>query len=113
EFDPLTGKVVSKISHAYIYPARHYATTSEKTEKAIVSIEKELEERIKEVESENKLIEAQRKEQRTKYDIEMLREIGFCSGIEHYPAHLSRTPRGCRPYTLIDYFPNDCVLMFD
>ncbi len=113
EFDPLTGKVVSKISHAYIYPASHYATTSEKTEKAIVSIEKELEERIKEFESENKLLEAQRIEQRTKYDIEMLREIGFCSGIENYSAHLSQRPRGSRPYTLIDYFPKDFVLMVD
>ena len=113
EFDPLTGKVISKISHGYIYPASHYATTSEKTEKAIITIEKELEERIKEFESENKLLEAQRIEQRTKYDIEMLREIGFCSGIENYSAHLSQRPRGSRPYTLIDYFPKDFVLMVD
>ena len=113
EFDPLTGKVISKITHAYIYPASHYATTSEKTEKAIISIEKELEERIKEFESENKLLEAQRIEQRTKYDIEMLKEIGFCSGIENYSAHLSQRPRGSRPYTLIDYFPKDFVLMVD
>lgn len=113
EFDPLTGKVISKISHAYIYPASHYATTSEKTEKAIITIEKELEERIKEFESENKLLEAQRIEQRTKYDIEMLKEIGFCSGIENYSAHLSQRPRGSRPYTLIDYFPKDFVLMVD
>lgn len=113
EFDPLTGKVISKISHGYIYPASHYATTSEKTEKAIITIEKELEERIKEFESENKLLESQRIEQRTKYDIEMLREIGFCSGIENYSAHLSQRPRGSRPYTLIDYFPKDFVLMVD
>ena len=113
EFDPLTGKVISKISHAYIYPASHYATTSEKTEKAIISIEKELEERINEFESEGKLLEAQRIEQRTKYDIEMLKEIGFCSGIENYSAHLSQRPRGSRPYTLIDYFPKDFVLMVD
>lgn len=113
EFDPLTGKAISKISHAYIYPASHYATTSEKTEKAIISIEKELEERIKEFESENKFLEAQRIEQRTKYDIEMLKEIGFCSGIENYSAHLSQRPRGSRPYTLIDYFPKDFVLMVD
>lgn len=113
EFDPLTGKVISKISHGYIYPASHYATTSEKTEKAIITIEKELEERIKEFESENKLLEAQRIEQRTKYDIEMLKEIGFCSGIENYSAHLSQRPRGSRPYTLIDYFPKDFVLMVD
>ena len=113
EFDPLTGKVISKISHGYIYPASHYATTSEKTERAIVTIEKELEERIKEFENEGKLLEAQRIEQRTKYDIEMLKEIGFCSGIENYSAHLSQRPRGSRPYTLIDYFPKDFVLMVD
>ena len=113
EFDPLTGKVISKISHAYIYPASHYATTSEKTEKAIITIEKELDEKIKEFESEGKLLEAQRIEQRTKYDIEMLKEIGFCSGIENYSAHLSQRPRGSRPYTLIDYFPKDFVLMVD
>ena len=113
EFDPLTGKVISKISHGYIYPASHYATTSEKTEKAIITIEEELEERIKEFESEGKLLEAQRIEQRTKYDVEMLKEIGFCSGIENYSAHLSQRPRGSRPYTLIDYFPKDFVLMVD
>lgn len=113
EFDPLTGKVISKISHAYIYPASHYATSSEKTDQAIVRIEAELERRIKEFESENKLLEAQRIEQRTKYDIEMLKEIGFCSGIENYSAHLSGRPPGSRPYTLIDYFPDDFVLMVD
>ena len=113
EFDPLTGKVLSKLSHGYIYPASHYATTSEKTERAIITIEQELEERIKEFESENKLLEAQRIEQRTKYDIEMLKEIGFCSGIENYSAHLSQRPRGSRPYTLIDYFPKDFILMVD
>ena len=113
EFDSLTGKVTAKISHAYIYPASHYATSSEKTEKAIVSIEKELEERLAELNKENKLLEAQRLEQRTKYDIEMLREIGFCSGIENYSRHLSQRPAGSRPYTLIDYFPEDFVLMVD
>ncbi|WP_105301060.1 excinuclease ABC subunit UvrB [Anaerococcus marasmi] len=113
EFDSLTGKVTAKISHAYIYPASHYATSSEKTEKAILTIEEELEERLAELNSENKLLEAQRLEQRTKYDIEMLREIGFCSGIENYSRHLSQRPAGSRPYTLIDYFPEDFVLMVD
>lgn len=113
EFDSLTGKVTARISHAYIYPASHYATSSEKTEKAIVSIEEELEERLSELNKENKLLEAQRLEQRTKYDIEMLREIGFCSGIENYSRHLSQRPAGSRPYTLIDYFPEDFVLMVD
>ena len=113
EFDPLTGKIISKLSHGYIYPASHYATTSEKTEKAIITIEEELEERVKEFERENKLLEAQRIEQRTKYDIEMLKEIGFCSGIENYSRHMSQRPAGSRPYTLIDYFPKDFVLMVD
>lgn len=113
EFDPLTGKIISKLSHGYIYPASHYATTSEKTEKAIITIEEELEERVKEFGRENKLLEAQRIEQRTKYDIEMLKEIGFCSGIENYSRHMSQRPAGSRPYTLIDYFPKDFVLMVD
>lgn len=113
EFDSLTGKVTAKLSHAYIYPASHYATTSEKTERAIVTIEEELEQRLAELNKENKLLEAQRLEQRTRYDIEMLKEIGFCSGIENYSRHLSQREPGSRPYTLIDYFPKDFVLMVD
>ncbi|MDO5048184.1 MAG: excinuclease ABC subunit UvrB [Anaerococcus sp.] len=113
EFDSLTGKVLSRLSHGYIYPASHYATTSEKTERAIVTIEEELEERLLELNNENKLLEAQRLEQRTRYDLEMLREIGFCSGIENYSRHLSQRPKGSRPYTLIDYFPKDFILMVD
>ncbi len=113
EFDSLTGKVTAKLSHAYIYPASHFATTSAKTEHAIVTIEEELEERLAELNKENKLLEAQRLEQRTRYDIEMLKEIGFCSGIENYSRHLSQREAGSRPYTLIDYFPDDFVLMVD
>ena len=113
EFDSLTGKVTAKLSHGYIYPASHYATTSEKTERAIVTIEEELDERLAELNSQNKLLEAQRLEQRTRYDIEMLKEIGFCSGIENYSRHLSQREPGSRPYTLIDYFPKDFVLMVD
>lgn len=113
EFDSLTGKVTAKLSHAYIYPASHYATTSEKTEKAIITIEEELAERLDELNRENKLLEAQRLEQRTRYDIEMLKEIGFCSGIENYSRHLSQRAPGSRPYTLIDYFPKDFLLMVD
>ena len=113
EFDSLTGKVTARLSHAYIYPASHYATTSEKTEKAIITIEEELEKRLAELNRENKLLEAQRLEQRTNYDIEMLKEIGFCSGIENYSRHLSQRAPGSRPYTLIDYFPKDFVLMVD
>ena len=113
EFDSLTGKVTAKLSHAYIYPASHYATTSEKTEKAIITIEEELADRLDELNRENKLLEAQRLEQRTRYDIEMLKEIGFCSGIENYSRHLSQRAPGSRPYTLIDYFPKDFLLMVD
>ena len=113
EFDSLTGKVISHISHAYIYPASHYATSAEKAAVAITTIKEELKERLVELENENKLVEAQRLEQRTNYDIEMLEEIGFCSGIENYSRHLSQRPAGSRPYTLIDYFPDDFVLFVD
>ncbi|MDU5504360.1 MAG: excinuclease ABC subunit UvrB [Anaerococcus vaginalis] len=113
EFDSLTGKVISHISHAYIYPASHYATSAEKAAAAITTIKEELKERLVELENENKLVEAQRLEQRTNYDIEMLEEIGFCSGIENYSRHLSQIPAGSRPYTLIDYFPDDFVLFVD
>ena len=113
EFDSLTGKVTSHISHGYIYPASHYATSAEKAAAAITTIKEELKERLVELENENKLVEAQRLEQRTNYDIEMLEEIGFCSGIENYSRHLSQRPAGSRPYTLIDYFPDDFVLFVD
>ena len=113
EFDALTGKITSHISHGYIYPASHYATTSEKAEAAIVTIKEELKQRLKVLEDENKLVEAQRIEQRTNYDIEMLEEIGFCQGIENYSRHMSQRPPGSRPYTLIDYFPDDFVLFVD
>lgn len=113
EFDSLTGKVISHISHGYIYPASHYATTAEKAEAAIVTIKEELKERLAELESENKLVEAQRLEQRTNYDIEMLEEIGFCSGIENYSRHMSQREPGSRPATLIDYFPDDFILFVD
>lgn len=113
EFDSLTGKVTSHISHGYIYPASHYATSAEKAAAAITTIKKELKERLAELENENKLVEAQRIEQRTNYDIEMLEEIGFCSGIENYSRHLSQRQPGSRPYTLIDYFPDDFMLFVD
>ncbi|MDD7306626.1 MAG: excinuclease ABC subunit UvrB [Peptoniphilaceae bacterium] len=113
EFDALTGKVTAKLSHAYIYPASHYATTKDKAEKAVETIREELKERVKELEDQNKLVEAQRLEQRTNYDIEMLQEIGFCSGIENYSRHLSQRPAGSRPYTLIDYFPKNFLLFVD
>lgn len=113
EFDSLTGKVTSHISHGYIYPASHYATSAEKAAAAITTIKEELKERLAELENENKLVEAQRLEQRTNYDIEMLEEIGFCSGIENYSRHLSQRQPGSRPYTLIDYFPDDFMLFVD
>ena len=113
EFDSLTGKVTSHISHGYIYPASHYATSAEKASAAITTIKEELKDRLVELENENKLVEAQRLEQRTNYDIEMLEEIGFCSGIENYSRHLSQRPAGSRPYTLIDYFPDDFMLFVD
>ncbi len=90
-----------------IFPASHYATSQDKIERAIVSIEKELEDRLKEFRGQEKLLEAQRIEQRTRYDIEMLSEMGFCQGIENYSRHLSGREPGSKPYTLIDYFPED------
>lgn len=113
EFDPLTGKVTAHLTHAYIYPASHYATSAEKAKKAIVTIREELDQREAELIAQNKLVEAQRIRQRTEYDIEMLEEIGFCSGIENYSRHLSQRAPGSRPYTLIDYFPDDFILFVD
>ncbi|MCI5839553.1 MAG: excinuclease ABC subunit UvrB [Peptoniphilaceae bacterium] len=113
EFDSLTGKVTARLSHAFIYPASLFATSKEKVDRAIVTIEEELDERLKELNDQNKLLEAQRLEQRTRYDIEMLKEIGFVSGIENYSRHMSQRPKGSRPYTLLDYFPKDFLLMVD
>jgi excinuclease ABC, B subunit len=113
EIDALTGNVIGTREHVAIYPASHFATSSEKIERAIGTISQELEERLEVLNKENKLVEAQRLEQRTKYDLEMLQEIGFCSGIENYSAHLSGRERGSRPYTLIDYFPDDFLIIVD
>lgn len=113
EIDYLTGEVISILNHILIFPASHYATSREKVNLAVQSIEKELYERLEVLRAENKLVEAQRLEQRTLYDMEMLSEIGFCSGIENYSRHLSQRQAGSRPYTLLDYFPKDFVLMVD
>ncbi|MCI6001457.1 MAG: excinuclease ABC subunit UvrB [Finegoldia magna] len=113
EIDALTGEIVGERNHVAIYPASHYATTQKKVEKAIVTIEEELEDRLKYFKDRNKLLEAQRLEQRTRYDIEMLKEMGFCTGIENYSRHMSQRKPGSRPYTLIDYFPKDFVTMID
>ncbi|MDU7501594.1 MAG: excinuclease ABC subunit UvrB [Finegoldia magna] len=113
EIDALTGEIVGERNHVAIYPASHYATTQKKVEKAIVTIEEELEDRLKYFKDHNKLLEAQRLEQRTRYDIEMLKEMGFCTGIENYSRHMSQRKPGSRPYTLLDYFPKDFVTMID
>ncbi|MDR0885349.1 MAG: excinuclease ABC subunit UvrB [Clostridiales Family XIII bacterium] len=111
--NPLTGEILNKMQHIAIFPASHYVTSKEGMERAVNSIEAELEERLAEFKSQNKLLEMQRLEQRTRYDIEMLREIGICKGIENYSRHLVGLEPGIRPYTLIDYFPDDFLLMID
>ena len=113
EIDVLTGEVLGVRQHVGIYPASHYVTTPEKREIAIASIRKELEERLKELRDNDRLLEAQRLEERTNYDIEMMREIGFCSGIENYSRHISGREPGSAPYTLMDYFPDDFLLVID
>jgi len=113
EINVLTGEILGYRNHITIYPASHYVTPKEKIEAAIVNIEKELEEQIKVFKDNNQLIEAQRIEQRTRYDIEMLKEVGFCQGIENYARVLSGRPAGSRPYTLLDYFPDDYLLVID
>lgn len=113
EINSLTGEIIGFREHIAIYPASHFATSSGKIEKAVNSISCELKERLEELNRENKLLEAQRLEQRTNYDLEMLQEIGFCTGIENYSAHLSGRQRGSRPYTLIDYFPDDFLIIID
>ena len=113
EINPLTGKTIGSRRHVLISPASHYVTTKSKMERAIVTIEEELEERIKYFKDNNKLIEAQRIEERTNFDIEMMKETGFCSGIENYSRHISGRPAGSPPYTLFDYFPDDFLLFID
>ena len=113
EIDALTGEVVGYRNHVAIYPASHFATTDIKVQRAIETIKEELKDRLHELRDQEKLLEAQRLEQRTNYDIEMLNEMGFCSGIENYSRHLSQRPAGSRPYTLIDYFPKDFVTIID
>lgn len=113
DFNPVTGEMVAERKHVAIYPASHYVTTAEKREKAIESIEEELAAQLKYLRSENKLIEAQRLEQRTHYDIEMMRETGFCNGIENYSRHISGRASGSPPFTLIDYLPDDFLLFVD
>ena len=109
----VTGDVTENLSYAAIFPATHYAVSDEKREAALMEIEEEMLERVEFFKSQNKLIEAQRIEERTKYDLEMLREVGFCSGVENYSRVLSGRPKGSTPYTLLDYFPKDFILFVD
>lgn len=113
EVDALTGEIMGEREHVAIFPASHFVTREEKMRVAIENIEKELEERLKDLRENERLLEAQRLEQRTRYDLEMMREMGFCSGIENYSRHLTLRPSGSTPYTLLDYFPEDFLLVID
>ena len=113
EFDPLTGEVLAERDRIAVYPARHFVTTAPRLEHAMKAIEAELDERLRVLYDENKLLEAQRLEQRTRFDLEMMREIGFCAGIENYSMHLSGRSPGERPFCLFDFFPSDFLLVID
>ncbi len=113
EINPLTGKAIGTRTHIMIFPNSHYVTTKEKMDRAIGTIEEELEERIKFFKEQGKLIEAQRIEERTNFDIEMMKETGFCQGIENYSRHISGREPGSPPFTLFDYFPKDFLLLID
>ena len=113
EMNPVTGEILGLRNHVAIYPASHYVTSPENIERAVKTINEELQERITWFKDRGKLIEAQRIEQRTRYDVEMLREIGTCKGIENYSRHIVGRPPGTRPYTLIDYIPDDFLIMID
>ena len=113
EINPLTGKVIAVRNHVMIFPNSHYVTTADKMERAIGTIEEELQERIKYFKDNGKLIEAQRIEERTNFDIEMMKETGFCQGIENYSRHISGREPGSAPFTLFDYFPKDFLLLID
>ncbi len=113
EINPITGEINGLRNHVSIFPASHYVTSKDNMDRAIISVERELEERVKYYKDAGKLIEAQRIEQRTRYDLELLREVGSCKGIENYSRHLNGLPPGNRPYTLIDYFPKDFLMIID
>ncbi len=113
EVDALTGEIIGDREHVAIFPASHFVTREEKLKVAIERIEKELAETLEKMRAENKLLEAQRLEQRTNYDLEMMREMGFCSGIENYSRHLTLREEGSTPYTLLDYFPDDFLVVID
>ncbi len=113
EFDPLTGEIYTDHRELVIYPARQFVTDDEKLRQALTDIERELDEQLRHLRSQGKLVEAQRLEQRTRYDLEMIREVGYTSGIENYSRHLDQRPAGSPPFTLVDYFPQDYLLVID
>ena len=113
EFDPLTGEILIKRDAIEIYPAKHFVTSKEKLDMALTDIEIELDEQLQKFKSEEKLVEFQRLESRTRYDMEMMRETGYCAGVENYSRHLARRSPGSSPYTLLDYFPEDYLLFVD
>ena len=113
EINTLTGEIIGVRQHVAIFPASHYVTAREKVKEATEAIEQELEERLEYYKSKGKLLEAQRIEQRTRYDLEMMREIGFCQGIENYSRHLTQREPGSKPYTLLDFFPDDYLMIID
>ncbi|MFA7660905.1 MAG: excinuclease ABC subunit UvrB [Anaerovoracaceae bacterium] len=113
EMNPLTGEIIGLRNHVSVFPASHYVTSKENMDRAVLSIETELAERIKWFKEKGQLVEAQRLEQKTRYDLELLREVGSCKGIENYARHISGLPPGTRPYTLIDYFPDDFLIIVD
>src|SRR5436309_46783 len=113
ELDPLTGELIAERNELNVYPASHYVTPRDKLNKAIVAIQEEMEQRVGELEAEGRPLEAARLQQRTMFDLEMLRELGFCSGVENYSRHLAGREAGSRPWTLLDYFPPDWLLVVD
>ena len=113
ELDPITGEIIGELDSITIYPANHFVTTEEKMKRAIVAIEEELQERLAYLRREGQLLEAQRLEQRTNYDLEMMQEVGYCSGVENYSRHLAGRAPGEAPATLLDYFPNDYLMVID
>jgi excinuclease ABC subunit B len=113
QLDPLTGEIVRELDHVTVYPASHYVASRSRMERAIAAIERELDDRLKVLENERKLLEAQRLRMRTNYDLEMMREVGFCNGIENYARHIEGREPGSRPNTLLDYFPDDFLVVLD
>src|SRR5437660_4012694 len=113
EFNPLTGSKIKDLGREWIYPAKHFITEQDERERAVRAIDEELKDRVSFLTSRNKLVEAQRLEQRTKYDMEMLRELGFCHGIENYSRHLTGRRPGEPPPTLMDYLPKDALIIID